>query len=67
MIIYSVSGTNRSLGLILSHAYLPDEMREGVSPIEDLLVRIHPSVSNADLVPLSQLLVREAVWQVVVV
>lgn len=40
-------------------------MSKRVSPIEDLPVSVHPGVSNPDLVPLKQVLVREAVRQVV--
>lgn len=42
-------------------------MSERVSPVEDLPVRVHPGVSNPDLVPLKQLLVWELVGRVVVI
>lgn len=42
-------------------------MGERVSPVEDLPVRVHPGVSNPDLVPLKQLLVWELVGRMVVI
>lgn len=41
-------------------------MSQGVPPVEDFAVRVHPRVSDADLVPLKLLLVLEAVELVVV-
>lgn len=40
-------------------------MSQRVPPVEDLPVSVHPGVSDADLVPLEQVLVWEGVRQVV--
>jgi len=39
-------------------------MSKRVPPVKDLPVRVHPSVSDTDLVPLKQILVWEDVRQV---
>lgn len=51
----------------LSSTHLPDEVSERVSPVEDLLIDVHPDLCNPDLVALKQLLVWEAIRQVVTV
>lgn len=47
--------------------YLPDEVSQRVSPVEDLPVAVHPDLCDPDLVVLKQLLVWEGVRETVVV
>lgn len=51
----------------LTSTYLPDEVSERVSPVEDLPVGVHPDLCNTDFVALKQILVWEGIRQAVVV
>ena len=47
-----------------THTHLPDEVCQSVSLVVDLPVSVQPSVSDADFVPLEDVLIREGVGQV---